>query len=169
MKPPKCRTCDRRGYVYDGPSRVVCPDCKGTGCREAKQLAKPTEGIAREGERGAAKRIARQDARAHYFEEHNVAEYHDALKVAPCQFCSARMMEKISAVDAAHKERRWKGDDSFENMCAVEHVCHEWQGQNPEAEKFLLSSPVNIVTGGVVAWPEHLKADLLAYKERFKR
>lgn len=160
MRPPACKTCTgRRGYIYEGPTRVICPGCDGSGNR-------PATAIAKEGERGAEKREARKEARALYFELHNTAGPDSSLKKAPCQFCGDRMVEKVTAVDAAHKERRWKGDDSPENMCAVEHSCHEWQGQNSAAEAFLLTSPVNVVTGGVVQWPQYLVESLRKWKLR---
>ncbi len=156
MKAPACRSCSRKGWVWDGPSRIICPTCKGTGSREPA-------GIVLEGERGAEKRFARQEARAYYFEHHRTNDKDEALARAVCQFSGREMIEKVSRVDAAHKERRWKGDDTPENMCAVLHDAHEWQGQNREAEAFLVASAVNIITGGVVAWPAHLKADLQAW------
>lgn len=159
MKAPACKNCQRRGYVYEGPARVLCPVCNGSGSREAAPMAL-------EGERGAEKRHARAEARALYFELHRTNSAEDALGEAVCQFSGRPMREKIDAVDAAHKERRWKGDDTPENICAALHKAHEWQGQNREAEDFLLASPVNVVTGGVVQWPAHLKADLQRWMER---
>lgn len=157
MKAPACKNCNRRGYVYDGPTRVACPACGGSGCRQALVVEK-------EGHRGAAKRLARKDARALYFELHNEVPLAHSLRQAPCQFCAQIMMEKVDWVDAAHKLRRWKGDDSPENMAAVHHDCHEWQGQNREAEDFFAASAVNIITGGVVPWPLHLKESLISWK-----
>jgi len=159
MKLPACKTCNRKGYIWEGPQRVLCPTCKGTGSREPV-------GMALEGERGAEKRFARAEARAYYFEHHRTNSKDDALGEAPCQFTGLPMKEKIDRVDAAHKERRWKGDDSPENICAVLHKAHDWQGQNREAEDFLVSCEINVVTGGVVPWPAHLKADLQRWMER---
>ncbi len=159
MKLPACKDCSRSGRKWEGPVRVICPTCKGTGTR------KPA-GIEKEGERGAEKRFARSEARAYYFEHHRTNDKDEALARAVCQFSGREMIEKVSRVDAAHKERRWKGDDSPENMCAVLHDAHEWQGQNSEAEKVLKACGVNVVTGGVVPWPDHLKADLKAWMER---
>lgn len=160
MKLPVCKTCQRRGYVWEGPTRKLCQTCEGSGNR-------PAAGIAIEGERGAEKRFARQEARALYFELHNIARFEDALRKAYCQFCSGVMTEKVDRIDAAHKERRWKGDDSPENICAVHHVCHEWQSQNREAEDYLVTcTGMNVMAGGVIPWPKHLADDLEAYKAK---
>ncbi len=153
MKLPACKDCQRRGWKWEGPQRIKCPTCKGTGNREPA-------GIDKEGERGAEKRFARSEARALYFELHRTNPKDEALAVAVCQFSGRPMTNKIDRIDAAHKERRWKGDDSPENICAVLHKAHEWQGQNREAEDFLVSCDVNVQTGGVVPWPAHLKASL---------
>ncbi len=161
MKPPACRTCSRKGWTWEGPTRVICPSCQGSGCR-------PAQPIPVEGERGAAKREARKDARAQYFDLHNKAPEHHALRQAQCQFCTILMTEKVDLVDAAHKLRRWKGNDEPENMAAVHRDCHDWQGQNREAEDFFAACPISVITGGMVLWPQHLKEDLERWKARHK-
>lgn len=79
---------------------------------------------------------------------------------APCQICGYTVRERHA--DPAHKERAWKGDDRPTNILAAHRGCHDWMDADKARERVALADAASCATGGVVAWPEAMKENLMA-------
>ncbi len=115
------------------------------------------------GARGREKKKAKAAAIVLYFSKHGY------LGRARCQMSNEEIQLGVDLVDPCHKKRASQGGgEAPENLVVAKRAAHDWQHSNREAEDFLAGCDVNVLTGGVVPWPPHLKQELDEWMRNWK-